>query len=135
MITVLEAHKNMKKIIMVCLCTALFLGIPFMSLASQPKPFLPETRTILSAPNGDDDGPYAGGLDDPTDWIYLASFVGNLLIIPGYILNVLTVTQEKGVISIGFVWNFLILYWAVRYGAFYGFFEAFDLRDMDEDGK
>jgi hypothetical protein len=127
----------MKKVIMVCLCTALFVGTPLMSLAVQPKSFVPETRRILTTPtlNGDDDGPYAGGLDDPTDWIYLASFVGNLLIIPVYILNVLTVTQEQGVISIGFVWNFLILYWAVRYGAFYGFFEAFDLRDMDEDGN
>ena len=122
---------------MVCLCTALFLGIPFMSLATQPKLFVPETQRILTTPipNGDDDGPYAGGLDDPTDWIYLASFIGNILIIPGYILSLLMVTQESGIISFGFIWNFLILYWGVRYGVFYGFFEAFDLRDMDEDGN
>ena len=125
----------MKKIIMVCLCTALFLGAPLMSLAVQPESFVLENRKILSTPNGDDDGPYAGGLDDPTDWIYLVSFIGNILIIPGYLLSLLMVHQEKGIISFGFVWNSLILYWCVRYGVFYGFFEAFDLKDMDEDGN
>jgi len=124
----------MKKIILVCLCTALFLGTPLMSLAAQPKPFVLENRKILSTPNGDDDGPYAGGLDDPTDWIYLASFIGNLLIIPSFTMSFLMVTQEKGVISIGFIWNFLILYWTVRFGVFHSFFEAFDLKDIDEDG-
>jgi hypothetical protein len=125
----------MQKIFIVCLCTALFLGSPLVSLAAQPKPFIPDQQKISLIPNGDDDGPYVGGLDDPTDWIYLASFIGNLLIIPGYTLTLLTVTQEKGVISVGFVWNFLILYWCIRFGVFYGFFEAFDLRDMDEDGN
>ncbi len=120
---------------MVCLCTALFLGTPFTSLAAQPKPFVPEHRQIVSTPNGDDDGPYAGGLDDPTDWIYLISFIGNLLIIPGYLLTLLMVSEEKGLISIGFVWNFMILYWCVRYGVFYGFVEAFDINDVDEDGR
>ena len=125
----------MKKIIMVCLCTALFLGTPFMSLADQPKPFVPAPQKILSVPNGDDDGPYAGGLDDPTDWIYLASFIGNLLILPSFTMSLLMVTQEKGVISIGFIWNSLILYWTVRFGVFHSFFEAFDLKDIDEDGN
>lgn len=62
----------MGKIIIVCLCAALLLVLPFNSLAVLPRPLVPENRIGVHTPdNGDPDGPTNGFLDDPTDWRYL----------------------------------------------------------------
>lgn len=128
----------MKKIVMVCICTSLLLAIPFMSLEVQPKPLLPENRIGVPTPdNGDPDGPFEGGLDDPTDWIYLLSAIGNLLILPGFAYAMYMVIKEviEGEGSpIGIIWNSLILYWTMRYGVGSSFVEAFDINDIDGDG-
>ena len=118
---------------MVSVCIALLLGIPFTSLAVSPRQLVPEYRKIASTPNGDPDGPYAGGLDDITDWINLLSFFGNLLVAPGFGLALYyTISQQQGLISL--VMNSLFLYWTVRYGVIDSFTEAFDINDVDEDG-
>jgi hypothetical protein len=124
----------MKKIIMVCICTTLFLGIPFTSLAITPQQLVPNYQKIAHTPNNDPDGPYAGGLDDITDWINLLSFIGNLLIVPGFLLALsYTISEQQGLISL--VMNSLFLYWTVRYGVVDSFAEAFDINDVDEDGS
>ena len=118
---------------MVGICTTLLLAIPFTSLAVTPKQLVPEYRKITPTPNDDPDGPYAGGLDDITDWINLLSFIGNLLIIPGFLLTLsYIISEQQGIISL--FMNLLFLYWTMRYGVYQGFAEAFDRRDFDEDG-
>jgi hypothetical protein len=127
----------MKKILLACICTSLLLTIPFTSMAVSPTPLVPEHPKVAPTPNDDPDGPYAGGLDDPTDWINLLSFVGNLLLIPGYVLVLLDIISERqGPQALpSFIWYLLLIYWGLRYGAFDGFTDAFDLRDPDEDGR
>ena len=125
----------MKKIIMACISIALLVALPLTSLAAPPRPLVPENRRVApTIPRVDPDGPYVGGLDDPTDWIYLASFIGNVFIIPAYLLGLsYIISEQQGLISL--IWNVMVLWWCVRYGVINGFFEAFDLRDIDEDGN
>ena len=128
----------MKRIVMVCICTALLMAIPFSSLAAQPSPLVPEQHKIIfPSPNGDPDGPFVGGLDDPTDWINLVAAVGNLMLIPGYLLAISYIISEpQGLQSLpSLIWYLLLIYWGLGYGALGSFADAFDLRDPDEDGR
>ena len=127
----------MQKIIMVCICAILLLAIPFSSLAVTPKPLVPEIQKITPKPIDDPDGPFAGGLDDPADWINLISSIGNLFLIPGYLLALsYIISEQQGLQGLpSFIWYCLLIYWGVRYGVINGFTDALDLQDPDEDGR
>ena len=95
--------------------------------------FRSKNSTFAFPPNGDPDGPFAGGLDDISDWGNLLSFIGNLLLIPGGLITLsYSISVQKGLIN--YLWNLLMLYFFV-YGVFAGLTDAFDLRDPDYDGR
>jgi hypothetical protein len=129
----LEANENMKKIVMVCICTTLLLATPFTSMAASPNPHLPEHSKITPTPNGDPDGPLAGGLDDISDWGYLLTFIGSVLYIPGNLIALsYTISQQQGLLNL--IRNLVFLYFSI-YGIVAGLTEAFDIKDLDDDGR
>lgn len=128
----------MRKIVIVCLCAALLLALPFTSLAIQPRQLVPRNSPSVPIPDGDPDGPTEGGLDDPSDWNYL---------VLGFTFVVLTVGDIDQFINYSeqmeFDDPFMLALWMLINGmtisfdsliAFCCFGEAFDIWDIDEDG-
>jgi hypothetical protein len=122
----------MRKIIIVCLCAALLISLPFTSLAMSPKPLALESRKSVSTPNGDPDGPYAGGFDDPTDWINFFFGIGWSGFVFGMIVIIVT-AEEAGILTIIGL-SVYTLYFVLN--AFLSFGEAFDYleKPRERDG-
>lgn len=112
----------MGKIIVAFLCVTLLLAIPFTSLAASPASCVPDCQKISSVPSGDPDGPYAGGLDDPTDWINLFFGIGWSGFVLGMIVMFVSL-EEAGVLTVVGL-SVYILYFIVN--ACLSFGEAFD---------
>lgn len=148
----------MRKIVMVCICIALLLALPFTSLATQPRQLVPKNSPSVPTPdNGDPDGPTEGFLDDPTDWQYLfkACFWFLLMAIDEGavyigIFNITTQEQLEDLFDNPFWMNelvenltdaeefiFLLLAMSMMtelYIYFGCIIEAFDVWDLDGDG-
>jgi hypothetical protein len=122
----------MKKIVMVGICTALLVAIPFTSMAVSPKPLVPEHLKVTFTPNSDPDGPFAGCLDDPSDWANLVNGIGCLFLVGGSLMTLLLVDLDQQKPFSIFLTIAFIPYNA--YLCFYYFTEAFDMRDGDGDG-
>jgi len=122
----------MRKIIIVCLCAALLILLPFTSLAISSKTLVPEPGEIVSAPNGDPDGPYAGGFDDPTDWVNFFFGIGWSGFVFGMIVIIIT-AEEAGLLTVIGL-SVYTLYFVVN--ALLSFGEAFDYleKPRERDG-
>jgi len=136
----------MRKIVMVCVCVALLISLPFTSLAVTPKPLVPENRIGVPTPdNGDPDGPTEGRLDDPTDWRYLGraliyfwTFAIDLVAFSTF-LEELNITADE-IFDANLTEIELILMMLFFNGGMLEHFiigclvEAFDIWDIDKDG-
>jgi len=119
---------------MVCICAALLASLPFTSLAVTPKPLASESRKIVPTPNGDPDGPYVGGLDDPTDWENFFWGVAKIGFLGVGMVRLLFPDFE----TLGGTMKFILAIFGVGFNSFTGlrsFAEAFDLKDIDNDGQ
>ncbi len=119
---------------MVCICTTLLLAIPFTSLAVSPKSFVPEYQKIAPTPNGDPDGAYAGGLDDPTDWENFFWGVAKIGFLGVAVVRLLFPDFE----TLRGTMRFMLAIFGVGFNSITGlrsFAEAFDLKDIDNDGQ
>jgi hypothetical protein len=124
--------ENMRKRIIVYICATLLISLPFTSLAMSPKPLASESQKIVSTPNGDPDGPYAGGLDDPTDWINFFFGIGWSGFVFGMIVMIVS-AEEAGVLTV-FGLSLYTFYFVIN--GLLSFGEAFDFleKPLERDG-
>jgi len=112
----------MKKTILVSFCVVILLTIPFLTIAE------PEIAPV-DGPD-DPDGPYEGGLDDPTDWWNL----GNGVILLGYMGIEVVTTDIIDMNSMVELIKWVLLFFGLLGLPTIGYFtEAFDIWDLNRD--
>ncbi len=107
-----------------------FVGVAIVpGYSSMPKP-IAEENTGEPRPNGDPDGPWEGGLDDPTDFFHLGEGIFCLGTLGKGIVNTDIQDFDNIVVLIGWLCSFGFF----SITAIFDFAEAFDIWEITRDG-